>query len=345
VVQSRSAITILLIAVSIAAVCAAGNRQTQRGFHRVLQVVAVERLPTIDGLIDRQWQSAPEIVIPIAGGANTSYTEVALRAVYTKDRIAFLAQWIDPTESLAYRTWQKQSDGTWTIPTLGESGDYIGYYEDKFAMAWSINGSVPGFERSACATACHAGEIKRFGLKYTNHPGEKVDVWHWKAARTNPVGQMDDQYIDHTRHDAQTSPDAGRKSDPNVGGGYRDNKTADGKLPAFMPASRSAPLFWLFDSEKQPFQDIFKAGDRVGGIVIAPFAGDRGNISAKGVYTREMWTLEFARLLDTGSAYDAQFTDLKKQLPFGVAVFNNAQTRHSFSVGTCWLQFRRKAHE
>ena len=54
-------------------------------------------------------------------------------------------------------------------------------------------------------------------------------MWHMKGGRTAPLGNVDDQYIDHTRYDAKASPNAGRKSDP---GGPEYN--------AFEPGQRQA---------------------------------------------------------------------------------------------------------
>ena len=57
-----------------------------------------------------------------------------------------------------------------------------------------------------------------------------------KSIRTGYIGQVDDQYLDHTRYDKEKSPEAGRKSDPKTGGGYADIKLVNGK-PEFMHKS------------------------------------------------------------------------------------------------------------
>jgi hypothetical protein len=338
-VRRRLAASAAVLAAALPVVAAA--QRAVRPPERILEAVAVRELPAVDGRIDRAWEGARAVALPVAGGANTAYTEVTLRAVHTPAEIAFLAQWEDPTESLAYETWVKQPDGSWKQVTRGEPGDPIAGYEDKFAVAWSIDNSVAGFDRMGCAAACHAGEIKRFGLKHTNRPGEKADVWHWKATRSNPVGQLDDQYVDHTRYDAQQTPNAGRKTDPEMGGGYRPNRSTDGRTPAFMPAEPAASPFWVLDAAKQPFRDVFRPGDRVGGIIIAPFTGDRADVRARGTHSGGRWTLEWTRKLDNGSPYDVQFRDLRARYPFGVAVFDDTSTRHSFLAGAAWLQFGR----
>ena len=159
--------------------------------------------------------------------------------------------------------------------------------------------------------------------------------------RQGSVGQIDDQYLDGTRYDKDKAPEAGRKSDPKAGGGYVDNASDDKKMPKFaLPGNKPAPPYWIVDAEKEPFDDSkYKAGDEVPGILVAPFTGDRGDISGNvswkdGVYTIVMW-----RKLVTNSPYDVQFSDLKKAYPFGVAAFDNAQVRHAYTPGVLRLVF------
>jgi hypothetical protein len=152
--------------------------------------------------------------------------------------------------------------------------------------------------------------------------------------RTGPVGQIDDQYLDSTRYDKDKSPEAGRKSDPKTAGGYSDNINETKTGPKWAAkGNKPAPPYWILDQEKEPFDNSkYKPGDEVAGIIIAPFVGDRGDISAKAVWSSGVWTLEFSRKLTTGSKFDVQFDDLSKQYAFGVAVFDNAQVRHAFST-------------
>jgi Ethylbenzene dehydrogenase len=50
-------------------------------------------------------------------------------------------------------------------------------------------------------------------------------------------------------------------------------------------------------------------------------------------------TIVFTRKLVTGSEYDVQFNDPKKEYAFGVAVFDNAQVRHAYVPGVLKLKF------
>jgi hypothetical protein len=324
---------------------------TQSG-DRVLTAVKVTQAPTLNGVGDDEaWKAATPVAIQLMGGVNfdgKGGTTVELKAVYTETTIYFLAQWADPTESNRRSPWQKQADGSWKQlkDPNDKGGDNNVYYEDKLAFIWNINDSIKGFNESGCFVTCHAGENpdkKPYGNKYTANPGEIGDIWHWKGVRTSPVGQIDDQYLDSTRYDSAKAPGAGRKSDPRFFGGYADNKTADGKLPQWaLPENKPAPVYWINDAAKVAFDDSkYKAADEVPGIIIAPFYGDRGDLSAKAIWKDGKWTLEWGRRLNTGSPFDVQYLDLNKGYFFGVAAFDNAQVRHAYNLGAYELKFAK----
>jgi hypothetical protein len=64
----------------------------------------------------------------------------------------------------------------------------------------------------------------------TNNAGETLDMWHWKAARSNPLGFADDKHVIWA---AAADPIGTRKGDD---GSSVDssNKDAAGTLPLFM---------------------------------------------------------------------------------------------------------------
>ena len=310
-----------------------------------LVAVKVTTPPVLDGTAEALWNQAPEIALPVSGGANLpgGQSTVRMKALYTADTIYFLITWTDPTESLRRAPFQKQADGSWKklSDPNDRGGDNNVYYEDKLAIIWNM--SIKGFEQSGCFATCHAGEPgKPYGNKYTGTASEIGDIWHWKSVRTGPVGQVDDQYVDSTRYDPATAPEAGRKSDPRTAGGYYDNPVEGGKPKWGRGGNQPAPPYWIVDAEKAPFDDSrYKGGDEVPGIVIAPFTGDRGDISAKAAYRNGVWTLEASRKLVTGSQFDVQFRNLDRVYHFGVAVFDNAQVRHAFQAGAARLTFRQ----
>ena len=299
--------------------------------------------PPMEPAMGDAWKDAPALVVKVLGGKNLpgGSTEVTLRSVYAGDTIYFLMQYKDPTDSVRRGPWVKQADGSWQKlrDPDDKGGDNNVYYEDKMAMIWNI--SSPAFETRGCMAVCHTGEGKPYGNKYLPNAGEKADMWHWKGVRTGSVGQIDDQYLDATRYDKDKAPEAGRKSDPKTGGGYADNVSDDKKGPKFaLKSNKPAPPYWIMDADKEPFDDSkYKAGDEVPGIIVAPLAGDRGDIAARSVWKDGTRTVVFSRKLVTNSDFDVQFSDMKKQYAFGVAVFDNAQVRHAYSPGVLKLVF------
>ena len=338
------ALSVVSAAAGIAVAFSAGPIIAQQQQH-VLVAKKVAAAPVLDGEVDGLWQQAAPLSFKVVGGANLpgGTSDVTMRSVYTEDTVYFLVQYKDPTQSFRRNPWVKQADGSWKQlkDPNDKGGDNNLYYEDKVAILWNINS--PAFAANGCFSTCHVGEPgKPYGNKYTANPGERLDLWHWKSVRTGSVGQMDDQWVDNTRYDKEKAPEADRKSDPKTGGGYVDNVREDKKGPKFaLKANKPAPPYWILDAEKEPFDDSkYKAGDEVPGIIVAPFSGDRGEVAIASAWKDGTWTLEIARKRVTGSEYDVQFNDLKKEYAFGLAVFDNAQVRHAYNMGALKLVFQ-----
>ena len=330
-----------------------------------LVALPVDAAPTLDGVADEVfWADAQELLIPVSGGFNNFGVDASLKAVYTGDSVYFLLTYADPTESWYRSPWQKQEDGTWKQikDPNDKGGDNNLVYEDKLAFIWTINNSIKGFDTMGCFVACHAGEnsdLKPFGNKYTASEGELGDIWHWKSIRNN--GQLDDQYLDWTKFDAEKAKEAGRKSDPKESGGYADNfasmpdpadatKTvADKTKPGFTsPAvdlTTGAPGY-ILDSEKvaltQADLDAMPVGTLIPGIVKSTIVGDRGDITACWEWKDGVWTIELGRKLVTTGEFDVQFSDVTAMYYFGLAIFENTQVRHAFEQGASFLVFQPK---
>lgn len=127
-------------------------------------------------------------------------------------------------------------------------------------------------------------------------------------------------------HDALTS------------GGYKDNVNKQKTGPALM--GKAVSPNWVLTGESLEFADSFKPGDRVGGVLVSPFAGDRGDLKAKAVWRQGRWTLELARPLVTSSRHDVQFADRKASYVFAPAIFDNAEVRHAVASGVYRLVFK-----
>lgn len=306
----------------------------------------VKAAPVIDGQgNDAVWAEATEVKAalgatpyrPDNGYDGIRSTDVTMKSVYSGDKAYFLVQWADPTMSFERFPWEKQDDGTWKqLMAKDQTGHENTYYEDKFAFFWNI--SAEKFATQGCAYSCHmnADDISA-GRKYTGGPDEFIDMWHWKSVRLNALNQIDDQYMDDNT-DPSENKGWGRKGDTKTGGGYYNNVNDDKSGPKFMDADNGKVVneqYWILDDNKVPFVDTFDAGDRVAGIVSAPFTGPRGDIKAHGNWKNGVWTLEIERkLVTTGEnseTQDVQFKDMKGTYHFGIAAFDNSQINHVYN--------------
>jgi len=317
-----------------------------------VSAVRVDKAPVLAaGATDPAWAKAEALSVALFGGVNfkDGKTTATIKAVYSGDTLYMLVQYDDPTQSVRRFPYQKQADGSWKklVDPKDKGGDDNVFYEDKFALIWNIGNSIKGFGQQGCMVACHMGEAgKPFGNKYLASEGELGDIWHMKSIRTGYIGQVDDQFLDHTRFDKEKSPDAGRKSDPKTAGGYADIKLMNGK-PEFMhrsavAANAAGGTYYLREEDKIPFDDNkFKAGDEVASILVAPLTGDRGDIPVAIRWADGKWTAVLSRKLVTGSKFDVQFDNLGGTYEFGIAAFDNAQVRHAMHIGALKLQFAK----
>lgn len=325
-----------------------------------LESSLVDQTISIDGITDQLWEQAEAINIkldelpyePSNGYEGIKETVVEMRSVYDGENVYFLLRWEDPTESLERYPWIKQKDGSWKSMQNKDSTKHENtYYEDKASIFWNI--SEKGFQKKGCDRSCHMPDddgllegIKdtSSGRHYTKESGQTIDMWHWKAARSNINNQMDDQYVDHARSE---SKNWGRHSDDKTGGGYYYNKEKGRSTPLWMNKMPSDEhVYWVKEELKVPFEDKgFKPGDIVGGHVTGPFQGPRADLTAKAVHKDGHWTLEIKRQLVTNhehsQARDVQFDDLNKAYYFGVTVFDNAQINHIHHTKSYKMIFKK----
>lgn len=322
-----------------------------------LQAMRTDKPVDIDGSVDAAWSKAAPLKLvldeqpykPSNGYDGMKRTDVELRALYDDEHVYFLVRYADPTESLQRFPWVKQADGSWKQMSNKDSTDHENtWYEDKLAFFWNIN--EKGFEKKGCDMSCHIAKDGKVdgvadtsaGRHYTKNKGETIDMWHWKSTRTGPVGQADDQYVDSSRQEAKGW---GRKTDDGSGG-YYDNKSADGKTPAWMngPAV-TAQRHLTHEEAKVAFADTFKPGDFINGVVAKALQGSRGDVAAKGVWKDGQWTVEFRRKRvttgDKAAEQDVQFADLGKTYHFGLTVFDHSQINHLFHKKAVALTFKR----
>jgi hypothetical protein len=345
--MSRFKLSALAVAVIAAAGCATPPGDVPANVLLASKAVVAPSMTL--GAADPAWLAARPLAIDLSGGENfggTGSTKATIKAVYTGDTLYMLVQYADPTDSKRRGPFQKQADGSWKklVDPANKGGDDNVYYEDKWAMLWPIGNSVKGFDQQGCMVACHLGEGKPYGNKYTANAGEIMDMWHMKGSRTAPLGNVDDQYCDNTRYDAKKTPNAGRKSDPG-GPEYENLKVVNGR-PEFMnpdaKPGNAGGRYYVVDGVQAAFDDSkFKAGDEVASYKIFPLKSDRADIKVAQSWKDGVHTSIVSRKLVTGSKLDVQFNDLNAQYPFGFAAFDNAQVRHAVHFDPKYLRFAK----
>lgn len=305
---------------------------------------------TVDGAIDPTklpWDDASTVSIPLRGGANfdgTGKTVVDLSALCSTDRVWVRAQWDDPVEDHRNKPWKKTEEG-WERMESSKKDETI-YYEDKFSILFPIEND-PRFDAYGCLAYCHLDPNKGWGCKgLAIGDTHRVDVWHWKATRTNPIGQLDDKWWGEADFDSKT---AGRHGDSKpaegLAGGYKSNVGADdSSVPAFLPddspdAVREGAIM---AAHAVPYTEELAAsiepGTIVPGMVVEPFIGDRGDVSIVSNYKDGRWTLYMSRKRDTDSECDVRFSP-EGIYPFAVAAFEHAAKRHAYHYSVYRLVF------
>ncbi len=219
--------------------------------------------PKIDGKVDRVWRRIRAVTIPVLAGTPGTLN-VKMKAMYDKEFIYFLVQW--PDKTLSQNRVYQLTNGKWKK----RKGN-----EDRFGLMFNIGDSFANFNVAGCQVACHNGESMA-----TTKPGEKADLWHWKAQRSNPAGYADDQYVQHKIKMAGHEK-TGRKSDKRSGGSYKKNFDKEKKQPKFIGAGMGGPV--LLKKDAKPYKGGAKEGTIAPREVLERPIGSRGYIDAKGV--------------------------------------------------------------
>ncbi len=282
-------------------------------------IVATQGTPTIDGVPGDPGWGVPVLVslsLPVmAGGGPENAT---LRAAYDDEFIYLSVMWQDPTST------QNIRKNTWTYDAATDSWARS-QNEDRVYLLWNIN--APDFE-SGCAAYCHIGAPDWDGMTTkmgTNNPGDLIDVWHWKAARTNPLGYADDKHwVDTTNAEGGDYGDMETRLGDSGSGFYSSNKSGD--LPQYMDlhtAEFASPF--LFDNALADFDSTmnWSDGSTIPGYFLKQPSGSRADVFAEGRYHDGIWVVEFKRRLDTGNPDDAVFAAGQAYL-FSLGISDNS---------------------
>jgi len=128
-----------------------------------LTSVKVNTAPVIDGIGQEPvWAQAQEIITH----DDVANLDIALKSVYTDEKLFLMVRFYDPDESRIHKPWlwnQRQE-----IYEIGPER------EDCFIIKWAM-------DKKTSDLSVHADK------PYT------ADIWFWKAHRTDPLGYADDK--------------------------------------------------------------------------------------------------------------------------------------------------------
>jgi hypothetical protein len=169
--------------------------------------------------------------------------------------------------------------------------------------------------------------------------GYFLDLWHWRAHRSNPIDASDDQYVFELR-----AGDAGR-------GPFADNWDPEKRQPRFMldpdKTGRRALSWDDLKDRKLGFDDVYfiseatavpfdasyawKDGDTVPRRLLRPGDGSHGNIKVAGKarWQDGHWDVTLTRAMDTGSPAD-------DKILVDRGVYNLAFAVHRDALGSRW---------
>ncbi|MEQ6916254.1 ethylbenzene dehydrogenase-related protein [Halomonas aquatica] len=179
--------------------------------------------------------------------------------------------------------------------------------------------------------------------------GYFLDLWHWRAGRSNPIGASDDQWVGEYRNS-----DAGS-------GPYTTNWDGDNNQPRWMldpEKTGQRALRWEdVVSEEIDFDNVYyisednrtdfdpdhewQEGDVIPRRLLRQPEGSRGNIAVHGQARWEegYWDVTLVRDLDTGSPLDDKILNDQGIYDIGIAVYRNATgsrwhyVSHPYSLG------------
>lgn len=283
------------------------------------------------GLDDPVWEKAKAIAVPFDGKEKFAgmHASVTTKALYTKETISFWYQWKDTDKSITKGAW-KLEGSKW----IHQKGN-----EDRISMLFEID-RINNFATKGCAIVCHvpqgAANAKdgKFG---TTSASQKGDLWHWKAARSNPAGFADDTWLT-----VISEKKGGRKSDAGKGGDQK-NITEDKSKPRFMLANGKSldgdGILLASHALEITDYSVFKEGDTLTYRMPKAPAGSRADIKAESQYANGKWTVMLTRKMDTGNPDDTAFNP-KRKYNFAMALFNNSGDEDSYDSEVITLKFK-----
>jgi len=290
-----------------------------------------------------------------------------LRAGYFGSDIYLLLEWDDAADSQDRVSWYFDPlDNLWKSQHKFANNENDKFYEDKFAFQFPIN-DVEGFTNNTCFATCHTGlTVTENGepsaRHYTTNVGGLIDIWHWKRVRSSyEPTRLDDKHMIYQDNPNNEASAEGRKADSGQVGYLSNKKTLDTgfgtvNVPKYIIPGQTDYHWITVDqindqtakevmavdvngvltlddgSSIDPSLGGFEAGTgdkRPPSVTTQEFKDNRGDVSITAVHTGTGWIVEISRKMDTGHPDDDVLFAVDKEIPFGLAIFNNAAIAHA----------------
>jgi len=225
-----------------------------------LTVPLLVNTPVLDGRIG-EWQQGPTTLslAKVHTGVSLEIDQLELWAGHTATHIYFALRWPDATSDRQHKPYV-WNDARQRYVVGSER-------EDRVALQFEMSGN--------------------YDVNWLSGNEFTADMWHWKSARSAPLGLA---------HDKMTIVSATKltrayKARSDLGADLYIQRPSDAGLPIYK-----AKRYGLKESKvMQKYHVNFKA------------SGSVTDVKAKERWSQGFWTVEFSRLLDTGNEDDVVF--------------------------------------
>ena len=340
----------------------------------IVHPIAISEYIKIDGYANEKiWAGIKPHVVHTFGGENfnNGSTDIRIKVVQNEIEAFFNISWDDTSQSMSHLPLHKTKKGWQVLENGFYHFDEKTYYEDKFAVIISNNCDF------AAAGTAHLGPKPLAdkpanwhgkGYHYTSDKNSSdqadikqniVDLWQWKAVRTNNMILMDDNFIGEPSkvHEGKRRYTAGYQKDAKESGAYIMNwqwYKPNGVVPKRIPKDTSlmqmigdnvvddklSPVLPWDDTKPYSAEhDTFAVGTTLSSVLYRSnrFEGDRADVRAFAQWHDGQWSLELSRKLVTTSQYDIP---LQEDVCLWFAAFDHSQTAHTRHVRPLQLKFK-----
>lgn len=242
----------------------------------VVSVVPLQEAPVLDGRIEDWVVDVQRIVLHKSHSeVSVELTELELWAGYHGDAIYFAIRWADSSPDSQHKPY------IWS----DESQRYVvsKQREDRLAIQFQMEGE--------------------YDVNWLSGKSFKADMWHWKSARSAPIGLAHDKMTIVSREKVTRSFKA---------------EAANGK-PIYIrrPSDAGDKLYinkryGLRENKQMPKY-----------LLSTSVSGSVADVKAAQRWNDGRWTVELSRKLNTNHDDDVVF-DPGKDVPGGIAVFNRS---------------------